>query len=90
MHDPRLTVARPAKRAGRTWGRRTSSKHRTDLTGRKAVSEEPQDMTLTEGENPEPQDDSALTETSAAATEKAESEDSEADFEAHGSWGGIG
>ncbi len=45
---------------------------------------------LSEGGNPPPQDESALTETSADETEKAESEDSEADFEAHGSWGGIG
>jgi len=59
-------------------------------SGRKAVLEEPQDTTLSENDNPEPQDDAALTETSADEAEKAESEDSEADFEAHGSWGGIG
>jgi hypothetical protein len=58
--------------------------------GRKAVSEEPQDMTVSKEENPEPQDESAPTETSADEAAKAESEDSEADFEAHGSWGGIG
>jgi hypothetical protein len=45
---------------------------------------------LSEGGNPPPQDDSSLTETSADEAAKAESEDSEADFEAHGSWGGIG
>jgi hypothetical protein len=54
------------------------------------VSEERQDMTVSTGDNPELQDESALTETSADETETAESEDSEADFEAHGSWGGIG
>jgi hypothetical protein len=47
-------------------------------------------MTVSKEENAEPQDESALTETSADETETAESEDSEADFEAHGSWGGIG
>ena len=47
-------------------------------------------MTVSTGHNPEVQDESALTETSADEAAKAESEDSEADFEAHGSWGGIG
>jgi hypothetical protein len=47
-------------------------------------------MTLSEKDNPEPQDESALTETSADEAAKVESEASEADFEAHGSWGGIG
>ena len=59
-------------------------------SGRKTVSEEPQGMTVSEIDIPEPRDDSNLTETSADEAEKAESEDSEADFEAHGSWGGIG
>ena len=47
-------------------------------------------MTVGKEENAEPQDESALTATSADEAAKAESEDSEADFEAHGSWGGIG
>ena len=54
------------------------------------MSEEPQGITLSEIDTPEPEDDSRLTETSADEAEIAESEDSEADFEAHGSWGGIG
>ena len=59
--------------------------------GRKAVSEEPQDVMVSEEDDPRPQDDSALAEApSASEAEQADSEDSEADFEAHGSWGGIG
>jgi hypothetical protein len=54
------------------------------------VSEEPQDTKHSEEDNPPPQDESALTATSADEAAKAESEDAEADFEAHGSWGGIG
>ena len=60
-------------------------------SGRKAVSEEPQDTMVSEEDNARPQDDSALAEApSAGEAEQADSEDSEADFEAHGSWGGIG
>ncbi len=59
--------------------------------GRKGVSEEPQDVMVSEEDDPRPQDDSALAEApSASEAEQADSEDSEADFEAHGSWGGIG
>jgi len=47
-------------------------------------------MMVNEVDTPEPRDDSSPTETSADEAEKADSEDSEADFEAHGSWGGIG
>ena len=60
-------------------------------SGRKAVSEEPQDTMVNEEDTPRPQEDSALAEApSAGEAEQADSEDSEADFEAHGSWGGIG
>jgi hypothetical protein len=55
------------------------------------VSEEPQDVMLSEEDDPRPRDDSALAEApSASEAEQADSEESEADFEAHGSWGGIG
>ncbi len=55
------------------------------------MSEEPQDTMVSEADTPRPQDDSALAEApSAGEAEQADSEDSEADFEAHGSWGGIG
>ena len=54
------------------------------------MPEEPQDTTLSERDNPQPPADAPLTETSADETEKVDSEESEADFEAHGSWGGIG
>ena len=59
-------------------------------SGRKAVSEEPQDVMLSEEDDPRPQEDSGLTEAPSGEAEKDDSEDSEADFEAHGSWGGIG
>jgi hypothetical protein len=59
-------------------------------SGRKAVPEEPQDTTLSERDNPQPPADAPHTETSADEAEQADSEDAEADFEAHGSWGGIG
>jgi hypothetical protein len=59
-------------------------------SGRKAVPEEPQDTTLSERDNPQPPADAPHAETSADEAEKADSEDAEADFEAHGSWGGIG
>jgi len=59
--------------------------------GRKAVSEEPQDTMVSEEDTPRQPEDSALVEApSASEAEQADSEDSEADFEAHGSWGGIG
>ena len=55
------------------------------------MSEEPQDVMVAEGDIPQPQDDSASTEPpSGGEAEQADSEESEADFEAHGSWGGIG
>ena len=55
------------------------------------MSEEPQDTMVNEEDTPRPPEDSALAEApSAGEAEQADSEDSEADFEAHGSWGGIG
>jgi hypothetical protein len=46
---------------------------------------------VSEEDTPRLQEDSALAEApSADEAERADSEDSEADFEAHGSWGGIG
>ena len=60
-------------------------------SGRKAVSEEPQNTMVTKEDTPRSPDDSALVEApSPVEAEQADAEDSEADFEAHGSWGGIG
>jgi hypothetical protein len=54
------------------------------------VSEEPQESVFQEEQNSEPVRDFDGTEELAPDAETAEDDDSEADFEAHGSWGGIG
>jgi hypothetical protein len=53
------------------------------------VSEELQEKVLQEEEDSEPVQDFDGTK-KLAETETSEGDDSEADFEAHGSWGGIG
>ena len=45
---------------------------------------------VSEEENPPPEADSSPIETSADDAEKTGPADSDPDFEAHGSWGGIG
>jgi hypothetical protein len=54
------------------------------------VSEEPQDSVFQEKQESEPVRDCDGTEELAPNEETSEADDSEADFEAHGSWGGIG
>jgi hypothetical protein len=54
------------------------------------VSEELQEKVLQEEEDSEPVRDFDGAEELAPNAETAEGDDSEADFEAHGSWGGIG
>jgi hypothetical protein len=54
------------------------------------VSEEPQDSVFQEEQDSEPVRDFDGTEELGPNAETSEADDSEADFEAHGSWGGIG
>jgi hypothetical protein len=72
----------------------TRSQHvywvRVSLNAEGTVAEEPQEQVLQEEEGSEDVAIQDGTERPAGEAETAEVDDSEPDFEAHGSWGGIG